>query len=292
VANDVKYLPPATVQLVEATAAKAVYSVNLPDGSALPAVKSSWFDRMFGPPPAASQGQPTQFDNVMIVPIADARVIVGKSDKVLAATVLQVGITSVWNAILTTLVAVVIAHGLLYLWAVQRQVPGHSPWMRLVTTREGNASLSQAQIMIWSFLFGAGAVYVMILSGSLFNIPNTALVLLGISGATTVGAKIQMANARAAPPAAPPPPPPVAQSMAPAAVGRREPQWSDLVVTPQHPPEIDVTRVQMLFFTLISASFVAIKLITSFAIPDIPDGFMLLMGISNGVYLTAKFVPD
>ena len=72
----------------------------------------------------------------------------------------------------------------------------------------------------------------------------------------------------------------------------RKPRWSDLVVTPQHPGEIDVTRVQMLFFTLISVGFVAIKLINSYMIPEIPEGFMLLMGISNGVYLSAKFVPD
>ena len=64
------------------------------------------------------------------------------------------------------------------------------------------------------------------------------------------------------------------------------------MVTPQHPGEIDVTRVQMLFFTLISVAFVAIKLISGYTIPDIPEGFMLLMGISNGVYLSAKFVPD
>jgi hypothetical protein len=379
VGNGVKYLPPAAVQLVEATAAKVVYDVTLPDGSALPAVRSSWFGRLLGVPPVTSPPQPTQFDNLMIVPIADAVVIVGTSDNVLAATVLQVGITSVWNAVLTTLVAVLVAHGLLYLWAVRRQVPGHSPWMRLVSTREGYASLSQAQIMIWSFLFGAGAVYVMILSGSLFNIPNTALVLLGISGATTLGAKIQMANARTATvasdlPAATDAPGPVQglrviattdhsvtldwqapagsipavftvscarrafadwlvvaeriantsfratrlvkdtlydfdvvaanvqgssaacrvaqQTLAASTTGPREPKWSDLVVTSQHRAEIDVTRVQMLFFTLISASFVAIKLITSYAIPEIPDGFMLLMGISNGVYLSAKFVPD
>ena len=51
------------------------------------------------------------------------------------------------------------------------------------------------QIMLWSFVFGAGAVYVMILSGSLINIPVSALVLLGIAGATTLGARIQGANA-------------------------------------------------------------------------------------------------
>jgi hypothetical protein len=53
-----------------------------------------------------------------------------------------------------------------------------------------------------------------------------------------------------------------------------------------------VTRVQMLFFTLITAIFVAVKILVSSEIPDIPQGFLLLMGISNGVYLTAKFIPD
>ena len=48
----------------------------------------------------------------------------------------------------------------------------------------------------------------------------------------------------------------------------------------------------MLFFTLIAAGFVGINLFNSYMIPDIPDGLMLLMGISNGVYLSAKFAPD
>src|SRR4029450_3779423 len=94
-------------------------------------------------------------------------------------------------------VCVLIAHALLYVWAWRRKVPGWSPWMRLISTREGYASLSQFQIMLWSFLFGAGAVYVMGLSGGLINIPTGALVLLGIAGATTVGAKIKTANENA-----------------------------------------------------------------------------------------------
>jgi len=374
------YLSPAAVQVVEfvsnATSGKAVYNVTVPN--ALERVSSSWFDRLGGKLPDSAR-QPTHFDNGMIVPVADMKVIVGRSASILTTANLQVGVTSVWTASLTTLVCVLVAHALIYAWAARRNVPGRSPWMRLVSTREGYASLSQLQIMLWSFLFGAGAVYVMSLSGSLLNISTGALVLLGIAGATTVGARIQGANAQAAPPPADLPaadvvPPPLqnvrvaastdhsstlewdppAAGTAPAvyavsyarqgfadwqvssdriketshrvvrllpdtpyvfqvvalnAKGRsapvqasdrtkqaavipRKPLWSDLVVTPQHPGEIDVTRVQMLFFTLISAAFVAIKLINSYMIPEIPDGFMLLMGISNGVYLSAKFVPD
>ena len=371
------YLPPAAVQAAESTPAKAVYRVTVPE---LKRVDSSWFDRLSGKPPT-DPSQPAQFDNGMIVPVADVKVIVGTAESTLATAVLEVGVTSVWNAVLVTLVSVLVAHGLLYAWAMSREVPGRSPWMRLISTREGYASLSQAQIMLWSFLFGAGAVYVMILSGSLIDIPTGALVLLGIAGATTVGAKIQGANAQAAaapssadlpvaaaappapqnvsaiastghsvtlqwdPPAAgaipavhavsyarqafadwrvsddrikenshrvsrllpdtayvfqvvarndkgtSPPAPATARTSVAAPIARK-PRWSDLVVTPHHPGEIDVTRVQMLFFTLISVAFVAIKVINSYMIPEIPEGFMLLMGISNGVYLSAKFVPD
>lgn len=371
-----QYLPPAAVQAAESTPMKAVYRVTVPE---LKRVESSWFDRVSGRLPA-DPTQPTQFDNGMIVPVADVKVIVGTAESTLATTVLEVGVTSVWNAALVTLLCVLAAQGLLYSWAVHRKVPGRSPWMRMVSTREGYASLSQMQIVLWSFLFGAGATYVMILSGSLIDIPTGALVLLGIAGATTLGSRIQGANAQAAAsspsdlpaataaPAAPqnvtviastdhtvtlqwdPPaagavaavyavsyarqafadwresedcirqnshrvsrllpdttyvfqvtarntnsasaPVQVTERTKQAALIPRQPVWSDLVVTPHHPGEIDVTRVQMLFFTLISVAFVAIKLITSYMIPDIPEGFMLLMGISNGVYLSAKFVPD
>jgi hypothetical protein len=371
-----QYLPPAAVQAAESTPMKAVYRVTVPE---LKRVESSWFDRVSGRLPA-DPTQPTQFDNGMIVPVADVKVIVGTAESTLATTVLEVGVTSVWNAALVTLLCVLAAQGLLYSWAVRRKVPGRSPWMRMISTREGYASLSQMQIVLWSFLFGAGATYVMILSGSLIDIPTGALVLLGIAGATTLGSRIQGANAQVAAPsssdlpaatAAPAAPqnvtviastdhtvtlqwdPPAAGAAAAvyavsyarqafadwresedcirqnshrvarllpdttyvfqvtarntnsasapvqvtertkqAALIPRQPVWSDLVVTPHHPGEIDVTRVQMLFFTLISVAFVAIKLITGYMIPDIPEGFMLLMGISNGVYLSAKFVPD
>jgi hypothetical protein len=56
--------------------------------------------------------------------------------------------------------------------------------------------------------------------------------------------------------------------------------------------EIDVTRVQMLLFTLISAAFVGLKVIVSYEIPAIPENFQLLMGISNGVYIAGRHLPS
>jgi hypothetical protein len=72
--------------------------------------------------------------------------------------------------------------------------------------------------------------------------------------------------------------------------GPRVPRWSDIVTDTDRPAEIDVTRVQMLFFTVISACFVAIKIASTNTIPEIPGSYVTLMGISNGVYLTAKFI--
>ena len=77
-----------------------------------------------------------------------------------------------------------------------------------------------------------------------------------------------------------------------ATIGPRTPLWSDLVVAGYGANEIDVARVQMLFFTFVAAIFVLLRVWTSEVIPEIPDGFLLLMGVSNGVYLTAKFVPS
>jgi hypothetical protein len=72
------------------------------------------------------------------------------------------------------------------------------------------------------------------------------------------------------------------------------PRWSDLVVNENTKAdgtvtrEIGVTRFQMLLFTLITAAFVLMNVLTTYVIPEIPPGFLTLMGISNGVYLGAK----
>ena len=98
---------------------KAVYRVTVPE---LKRVESSWFDRLIGKLPA-DPTQPTQFDNGMIVPVADVKVIVGTAKSTLATTVLEVGVTSVWNAALVTLLCVLAAQGLLYSWAVIARCP-------------------------------------------------------------------------------------------------------------------------------------------------------------------------
>ncbi len=69
------------------------------------------------------------------------------------------------------------------------------------------------------------------------------------------------------------------------------PRWADLIIL-DGVNEIDVTRVQMVVFTGIAASFVLLSIGNEGVIPPIPTGILALMGISNGVYLTAKFIPQ
>jgi hypothetical protein len=393
-----------------------------------------------------------------------------------------IGITSPFLALLLAALAVAIAFAVFYAFASNRGVPGKGLVLWMISTRNGVASLSQAQIVLWTFLIGSSAVYVMALSGVLIDITDSTLVLLGIAGVATIGSKLQnsqqdakgttqtdgktavpgkvlglvqvgtatetevrlawtppttggpvaryMVEYQPAPAAGAPanpvwsavgetiilphhtvlglapasnymfrvsavnaggpgdPTDPIGpiqtQPQTPSRVGApgptgglhligaptlnavklawspahrvstgytvecrhhdsgeawttlpqaptvaghtvreltsgvaydfrvaavnatgpglwsavvtartlRNPQWADLVVIGDGRGEVDVTRAQMLFFTLVAATFVGMKVLTSYVIPDIPQGVLLLMGISNGVYMAAKFIPD
>jgi hypothetical protein len=384
--------------------------------------------------------------------------------------VFTVGITRPWYAGLVTALVVLIAGWALYSFAIYLGVPGpenssvlrlYSVPLRLISRANGWASLSQFQIVLWSFVIGAGAVYVMTLTGALIPISAGTLALLGIAGGATVLSEVKASQQAASAPPGPvlelhtvgepvatevvvawfPPAggatvssyvvqyaypnapnqwrfasrglratslrivglqpatnyrvrvlaanvagnsveavvaAPTAVGTAPAAsviknlraqsgsttptslvlkwdapdaagtdfvvqtrpadsdegwternataaqlkvsglklgtgynfrvrtkgemdawsdiqtltTAARFPRWSDIVTDTDRPAEIDVTRVQMLFFTVISAFFVALKIIDTGTIPEIDPTYVMLMGISNGVYLSAKFVRN
>jgi hypothetical protein len=422
-----------------------------------------------------------------LVPMATMRIF-AYGDKITPFVVVQprIGITTPVLAAILAVLAVLTCLGFVRAFGKDRGVPGEGLALWMISTRNGVASLSQAQVILWTAVIGASAVYVMALSGVLIDITNGMLVLLGIAGAATVGSKlqnsqqdtkaggkpdgamakpgpvlspqkigeasdsdarigwtapvtggpvaryvVQFVNAADIKPGADGKPVPVVwstvgetilkphhtilglqagaeynvrvaaanaggtgdwaelngirtapkQNLAQGVPGRvpglriegaveltkiplawsaadnapagyvvqkrrhdsedawspcgfpgedlsvtvdslasgetydfrvaavnaagtgpwsyviwartvRKPQWADLVVTGDPQGEIDVTRVQMLFFTLVAAGFVGMKVLNSYKIPDIPDGILLLMGISNGVYITAKFIPD
>ena len=323
---------------------------------------------------------------VNLVRQVDARILVFDSDGSPVADVLTtVGITNVFFAFVIVMLTVVGAF--LILWQVGRYrlttaSKGHA-LLSIITTRQGYASLSQFQIMLWTFVVIASAAYVMALSGDLIEISTGTLVLLGISGSAGVISKAKSeSDTKAAPPRVDPaeaaaaavaatdeaqklraaaalatgeakseaaaaaveaeakalaakaksdaadavvaalkkretiataadPRQAEADALAAEAVAQnflkaaavaaseasraarlRHPRWSDLVMEEIQGRELDVTRVQMLYFTLVTAVFVLLKVITSYEIPVIPEGFLILMGISNSVYVGSKFAAN
>jgi hypothetical protein len=271
-----------------------------------------------------------------LVPLADVRILAFNENKTLAADVATtIGITYPWWAILFALATIAIALAALWIIAKYRFTQpgiGQASWpLRIISTPSGYASLSQLQVVLWTLVVAASAVYVMSLSGELIQITDGTLVLLGIAGAAAVATKvhnmsqdaaaqtaaataqkdadkatIEAANTAALPGALPAQIAIANQAATDATtkaqsarqrandivspLAAQKPRWSDLIVieNANGSREIDVTRYQMLLFTLITAVFVLMNVVTTYVIPEIPTGFLTLMGISNGVYLGAK----
>lgn len=156
-----------------------------------------------------------------------------------------------------------------------------STWSRLdpirfVSGKYGGASLSLAQILLWTVLVFSASFYVLVASGKLLDLTTEVLTLLGIAGGSSVLAKIA--------------------ASAKDNKGRkiiemqqsqqqREPKWTDLFQSEGRP---DLYKFQMALFTTLAAVFVAGKIFTTLTFPELPANLLTLIGISNGVYLAAK----
>ncbi len=289
--------------------------------------------------------QPANVKNVALlplVPLADVRILaIDHANNLVVNVPTEIGITSPFVALVLAIAAAII-FGLVILYRVERPQPvgiRKASWLlQVISTKDGFASLSQLQVLLWTFVVAISAVYVMFLSGRLVEISSGTLILLGIAGATGVGAAVhngtQITNAQTAADNAAAADAKAQNAAAQAAVAAQTatdskesarlakeaekdaadkaktakkiverlknppddqiPKWSDLLinqtVTDQGvvAQEIDVTRIQMLLFTLVTAVFVLITVATTYVIPEIPSGFVTLMGISNGVYLGSK----
>jgi hypothetical protein len=278
------------------------------------------------------------------VPLAEVRILAidNKQKSVAADASTTMGITSPFWAFAFAILAAVLGFLVLYFCVgriTQEGIRKANPLLRIISTPSGFASLSQLQIIIWTFVVASSAVYVMSLSGELIQITEGTLVLLGIAGAAGLGAKVHTeaqstsaetaatqaekdretakriaAEKRAAAQAAPNDQQKaeimrtdedeaakarIAQDLRAkanaikTAPADQVPKWSDLILTysgTDATPEVDVTRFQMLFFTIITAIFVLTSVVANYVIPEIPAGFVTLMGISNGVYIGSKVV--
>jgi hypothetical protein len=203
------------------------------------------------------------------VPLAQVRIIMvdPTAKTIVADEIAQIGITDAGVGAGITIFAVSLAFLLLAFVGPVKKVTKNL-FLRVLAADDGHASISQFQLLLWTFVIGASAIYVMSLSGELIDISSQVLILLGITGAANLGARTT--------------------GPAPAPGALSVPHWSDLITNSSG--AVDPSRVQMLFFTLITAVFVLIYVLSAYEVPDIPNGFLILMGISNTVYVGAKVV--
>jgi hypothetical protein len=218
--------------------------------------------------PLAEEGIERTASN--LIPVADFRVIAGGGDlKAPIDIVERVGVTSKTFSGFVGFGSAAAALAIIGLVKTRSNRRDFSLF-RIVATSQGGASISQFQIVLWTCVIGASAAYVMTLSGTLIEISDGTLALLGISGVSVFGAALKGRIDQAK------------GVRGPAAKG-----WEALV---KDGDEIDPTRLQMLFFTLLTAAFVILKVINGFRIPEIPGSYQVLMGMSNGIYLGAKYI--
>ena len=141
-----------------------------------------------------------------------------------------------------------------------------------VSGKYGRASLSLAQILIWTILVFSASFYVLVVSGKLLDLTNQVLMLLGIVGGSSVIAKIT-ASARDE------------KGREIVEAQTMNPKWMDLFQTEGRP---DLYKVQLALFTTLAAFFVTGKIYGTLEFPELPAGLLTLIGISNGVYIGAK----
>lgn len=180
----------------------AIYEAVVPN---LADVCSSWVDRIRGHSEVASIG-------LYSVPLADMIVKISLADQSEVDVPVSFGVTSVSFAVVLVIVAVGLFFGGAWLVLRGRPLPGNPPAdapppslpLRIVMAKDGYGSLSQFQIILWTLVVGASAVYVIVLSGNLIDITDGTLTLLGIAGGTAVLGRIPVKPDGAKGPAAAP----------------------------------------------------------------------------------------
>jgi hypothetical protein len=233
-----------------------------------------WPRRLFTSPPYI-------FTGAFTVPVADMVVevtTVTGGQAVVTAT--QVGVTNVSVAWMVVAIVMLLVWLIMGRIARYRGIKGRNLLLRIISTQDGYASLSQLQIVLWTLVVSMSAIYVMTLSGNLISISDGTLVLLGIASGAALAARIPSGSGQPA------------EALPAAGTPPATPEWSDLIIPDRAKQEIDVTRLQMLTFTLITAAFVLIKVVVDYEIPQIPANFLMLMGISNGVYVGGLKLPS
>lgn len=166
-------------------------------------------------------------------------------------------------------------------------------WYGILIDERNKVSLSRFQITLWTLVFLSAilvAVLINIIAGRSnpleFTIPTEAWALMGISATSLVGASLLK----------------LSDPKRSRLYTKGGPSLKDMFMGEEIGSHeyIDMSKVQMFFFTLIavlvySVSLGAIFVETSTHIRDLPpfhESLLIIIGISHAGYLTYKVVPN
>ena len=195
--------------------------------------------------------------------------VLGTTDGMLSAPVeIRIG-----NPYAAAAISVGIATTILFLLAYytekwsETKPPTNWSLPRLFVGQDGEPSLSLFQMYIWTGLVVAGMIYVFSMSGDLLNVSEQVLVLLGLAGLSSISSRFVGADTAGTTP------------------GTGHGFWGMFLVGGKP----DLLRLQLFIFTLAIWVYVAVRVFYEQSFPELDANVLLLMGISNGVYVGAKW---
>jgi len=143
-------------------------------------------------------------------------------------------------------------------------------------SRHGLYSLGKSQMAFWGLLVMLSFAGVWLLTGAMERIPEQVLILLGISGATGLSAIVIGNNKQA--------------TQAAANVRPRATQgfWRDIC---NDGAGLSFHRMQVVAWTIFLGLVFVRSVVNVMSMPEFPETLLVLMGISNGVYLGFK-IPE
>ncbi len=150
----------------------------------------------------------------------------------------------------------------------------------IVTCEDESYSLSRLQMYCWTVVVVIGFAAVFMANYAIPDIPQNLYLLMGVNLAASVTATAIE----------------TIKHKTPGRAGRRTGKKPEFLrdIFFEAEDSLDLPRTQMFGWTIISLLAFAVMLVRSFsstpALPDIPAGLVVLMGVSNGAYLGAKAV--
>jgi hypothetical protein len=175
-----------------------------------------------------------------------------------------------WALVLATGITLLLFLGLL--WVRAADATAWKIWcMGLFLGEDGQPSLSLFQILLWTVVTVWALLFVFFCTGNLIAMTQQVMVLLGFAGAGSLAAR-WVATSQA-------------MSSQRSSVRNGVRFWALLE---NERGNFDLFKLQLFVFTLMIAAYVAFRVVRQSAFPIIDTEFLLLMGVSNGLYVGSK----